>query len=618
MSTLALRRGPQKFLCLLLPLCALLVSSFGALAQSPVIVGYFQNWNNASAPYIRLLNVNPKYNVVDVAFATPVSTSDMTMTFVPTQQTKAEFISDLKALQAKGVKVLISVGGADAPVALNTAADKTKFVSSMEALITDYGFDGFDIDLEGPSVILNSGDTNFKSSTTPKIVNLIAATRDISTYFTSRGKTFWVTSAPETQYVQGGYGNYGGAYGGYLPVLYGLRDILTFVHVQYYNTGSQNATDGKVYGQGTADFIVAMTDMLLKGFPVAGNAANVFPALRPDQVAFGLPATNTGAAPAGGYVTPADVTKALNYLVKGTAYGGQYVLSAKYAGLRGIMTWSINWDKTQGDAFVNNAYSFFYGSGTTTPGNTPPTVSLTAPAANASYSAPASVTLTAAASDANGTVAKVEFYQGATLLGSKTASPYTYTWANVPAGTYSLTAKATDNQGAVTTSAAVSITVKAAGGTTTCSAPAWVAATAYVAGNQVSRNGNLYSAKWWTQNEDPVTNSCQYCPWALVGPCGAAKAAAINPAAPTSRAPLADLSVYPNPVRGGQLTVELGEVCAELELTVRDGQGRLVVSRRYAQAQRATLALPPSLAQGLYVLQVGTGTQLLTRKLVVE
>ena len=350
---------PKNCLRLLVALFGLLVFCFDAQAQSRVIVGYFQNWNNASAPYVRLRDVDARYNVVDIAFATPVSASDMTMGFTPTQQSKTEFIADMRILQGQGRKVLISVGGADAPVELNTTADKDKFVASMKALVTDYGFDGFDIDLEGNSVILNAGDTNFKSSTTPKIVNLIAAARDITTYFRGLGKDFWLTSAPETQYVQGGYGNYGTAFGCYLPVLYGVRDLLTFVHVQYYNTGSQNALDGQVYAQSTPDFIVAMTDMLLRGFPVAGNAANVFPALRQDQVAFGLPATGAGAAPAGGYVTPADVTKALNYLVKGISYGGMYTLAATYPNLRGIMTWSVNWDLSQGNPFVTNASNFF-------------------------------------------------------------------------------------------------------------------------------------------------------------------------------------------------------------------------------------------------------------------
>jgi hypothetical protein len=91
--------------------------------------------------------------------------------------------------------------------------------------------------------------------------------------------------------------------------------------------------------------------------------------------------------------------------------------------------------------------------------NLSPTVSLTAPANNATFAAPANISLTATAADSDGSVSKVEFYNGATLLTTVTASPYTYSWTNVAAGSYTLTAKATDNLGAATTSATVNVTV---------------------------------------------------------------------------------------------------------------------------------------------------------------
>jgi hypothetical protein len=95
------------------------------------------------------------------------------------------------------------------------------------------------------------------------------------------------------------------------------------------------------------------------------------------------------------------------------------------------------------------------------PPNAPPTVSLTSPAAGSTFTAPATITLGASASD-DGSVTSVRFLAGATVLGTATSAPYQLTWANVPAGSYSLTAVATDDQGATTTSSAVSITVNAA------------------------------------------------------------------------------------------------------------------------------------------------------------
>ena len=93
--------------------------------------------------------------------------------------------------------------------------------------------------------------------------------------------------------------------------------------------------------------------------------------------------------------------------------------------------------------------------------NQPPTVVLTAPTTGANYTALATIDTTATASDPDGTVSKVEFYNGATLLGTATTAPFGYTWIGVAAGSYTLTAKATDNSGASTTSPAVTITVTA-------------------------------------------------------------------------------------------------------------------------------------------------------------
>jgi RHS repeat-associated protein len=93
--------------------------------------------------------------------------------------------------------------------------------------------------------------------------------------------------------------------------------------------------------------------------------------------------------------------------------------------------------------------------------NGPPTVSLTSPQNNATFTPPATIALAAQASDTDGTVTSVEFYQGTTLIATVSAAPYTYDWTNVPPGDYVLTAKATDDRGATTTSAPVNVSVGA-------------------------------------------------------------------------------------------------------------------------------------------------------------
>jgi RHS repeat-associated protein len=94
--------------------------------------------------------------------------------------------------------------------------------------------------------------------------------------------------------------------------------------------------------------------------------------------------------------------------------------------------------------------------------NTPPTVSITTPTGGATFTAPANIAISADAADTDGTIISVAFYQNGSLITTLTATPYSITWTGVPAGSYSLTAVATDDAGTATTSAAVSITVSAA------------------------------------------------------------------------------------------------------------------------------------------------------------
>ena len=96
------------------------------------------------------------------------------------------------------------------------------------------------------------------------------------------------------------------------------------------------------------------------------------------------------------------------------------------------------------------------------PNATPPTVSLTSPIGGTVFQSPASITLTADASDSDGTITKVEFFNGLALLGTATSAPYSFNWTNVPVGTYDITAKAFDNDGASTVSSPINVSVNSA------------------------------------------------------------------------------------------------------------------------------------------------------------
>lgn len=126
--------------------------------------------------------------------------------------------------------------------------------------------------------------------------------------------------------------------GGYFKTALAVKDILTVVNMQYYNSGSMNGCDGNVYHQGSVDFLTALACIQLEG------------GLDPSQVGIGVPASPSGAG--SGYVSPAIVNNALDCLTRGTSCGS-FKPSKTYPGLRGAMTWSTNWDAKAGSAWSN-------------------------------------------------------------------------------------------------------------------------------------------------------------------------------------------------------------------------------------------------------------------------
>ncbi|MEU0933826.1 glycoside hydrolase family 18 protein [Embleya sp. NPDC005971] len=331
------------------------------------LVGYLHASFANGAGYTKMADVPVSWDVINLSFGEPTSVTSGDIRFVrcpvtecPSVESDADFKAAIRAKQAAGKKVLISIGGQNGQVQLSTTAARDKFVQSVGGIIDEYGLDGLDIDFEGHSLSLNTGDTDFKNPTTPVIVNLISAVKTLKAKYGSR---FVLTMAPETFFVQMGYQYYGsGQWGGqdprcgsYLPVIYALRDDLTLLHVQDYNSGSIMGLDNQYHSMGGADFHIAMTDMLLTGFPVAGNTNNVFPALRPDQVAIGMPASVQAG---NGWVSTTEVNKALDCLTKGSNCGG-YTPHGVRPTLRGLMTWSINWDRFNNLEFSKNFDNYF-------------------------------------------------------------------------------------------------------------------------------------------------------------------------------------------------------------------------------------------------------------------
>jgi chitinase len=125
----------------------------------------------------------------------------------------------------------------------------------------------------------------------------------------------------------------------YFKLALNVKDVLSIVNMQYYNSGSMNGCDAGLYFQASENFLTALACIQLQN------------GLRPDQVGLGLPAVQ-GAANGGGFVNPSVVNAALDCLAAGTNCGSFHPPQT-WPGIRGAMTWSINWDKTSNFNWVN-------------------------------------------------------------------------------------------------------------------------------------------------------------------------------------------------------------------------------------------------------------------------
>ncbi|MER6560820.1 glycoside hydrolase family 18 protein [Streptomyces sp. NPDC001027] len=277
------------------------------------VTGYWQNFNNGAAVQ-RISDVPAQYDIIAVAFA-DATTTPGAVTFALDSAglngyTVDQFKADVRAKRNAGKKVIVSVGGERGSVSVNDSASAANFANSVYALMQTYGFDGVDIDLE------NGLNATYMSQ----------ALRSLSA---KAGPSMILTMAPQTIDMQS-------TSNAYFQTALNVKDILTVVNMQYYNSGSMLGCDGKVYSQGSVDFLTALACIQLEG------------GLSPSQVGLGVPASTRGAG--SGYVSPTVVGNALDCLTKGSACGS-FKPSKTYPALRGAMTWSTNWDATAGNAW---------------------------------------------------------------------------------------------------------------------------------------------------------------------------------------------------------------------------------------------------------------------------
>ncbi|EGQ9595177.1 chitinase [Vibrio parahaemolyticus] len=308
------------------------------------LIGYWHNFVNGAGCPIRLADMADAWDVIDIAFAENDRNSDGTVHFNlysgdiysdcpaldPTQ-----FKQDMAALQAKGKKFVLSLGGAEGTITLNTDQDEANFVSSLTGLIAEWGFDGLDVDLESGSNLVHGSQIQARLG------------RALLQIEQNMGGDMYLTMAPEHPYVQGGYVAYSGIWGAYIPVINDTRSTLDLLHVQLYNNGGlPNPYLPGSAPEGSVDMMVAQSKMLIEGFELADGTQ--FAPLRDDQVAIGLPSgpssANSGQAPT------QNILSALDCLTKGTSCG-TVKPAFNYPNYAGVMTWSINWDQHDGFNF---------------------------------------------------------------------------------------------------------------------------------------------------------------------------------------------------------------------------------------------------------------------------
>ncbi|MFJ5261160.1 chitinase [Streptomyces sp. NPDC088387] len=279
------------------------------------VTGYWQNFNNG-ATVQRISDVPAAYDIIAVSFADATATPGA-ITFNLDSAglggyTVAQFKADVAAKRAAGKKVVLSVGGETGTISVNSAASATAFANSAYALMQEYGFDGVDIDLENG-------------------LNATYMTQALRSLSQQAGSSLILTMAPQTIDMQS-------TSNAYFQTALNVRDILTVVNMQYYNSGSMLGCDGRVYSQGSVDFLTALACIQLEN------------GLAPSQVGIGVPASSRAAG--SGYVAPSVVNAALDCLTRGTSCG-TFRPSRTYPDLRGAMTWSTNWDATSGNAWSN-------------------------------------------------------------------------------------------------------------------------------------------------------------------------------------------------------------------------------------------------------------------------
>lgn len=322
-------------------------SSSVAPSNARDLVGYWENWH---WPMEEMTSI-PNYTVLNISF--PRINADGSLFLGneggyqnnPTAQ-------QIAAAKAQGKKVLLSIGGANATFVLNNQTQEDNFVNSFIAIKDQFGLDGIDIDTEkglhtNPNAQISLTNPQYSADYLARAIKRLKA---------RYGSSFLLTMAPETAHTIGANlaNNWLGQYnwGVYLPLMNVLRDDISWVQMQYYNSGSMPGKNGQFYNAATQDGLVAWTEALVEGFSI-GSTGFSYLGLPANKIIIGLPASSSPTAAGSGYANPTVVKAAMRCLRSGDC-GNGYKPAKTYPDLRGIMAWSTYEDYLTNYAFSNS------------------------------------------------------------------------------------------------------------------------------------------------------------------------------------------------------------------------------------------------------------------------
>ncbi|MBW4201860.1 chitinase [Enterobacter cloacae subsp. cloacae] len=303
-----------------------MASSMPEINNKDILVGFWHNWPGAprsgyqqgQPADMNLSDIPSGYNVIAVAFMK----GEGIPTFKPYNMTDQAFRAQISILNQQGRPVLLSLGGAEAHIELHKGQEQA-FADEIIRLVDTYGFDGLDLDLEQAAIVAGDNQTVIP-----------AALKIVKQHFRDMGMNFIISMAPEFPYLRTG--------GNYIKYITALKDDYDFIAPQFYNQGGDGVwVDGVGWltqndDNRKAEFLYYLTDSIIHG-------TRGFEQIPANKFVIGLP-SNIDAAATGYVQKVEDVRSTFEKL------------AADGTPIKGLMTWSVNWDGGRNSA--GNAYNY--------------------------------------------------------------------------------------------------------------------------------------------------------------------------------------------------------------------------------------------------------------------